>query len=353
MKKILVVFTGGTIGSTQEGDTIDLAKTGACHLLEYYCKEYGGDVEFETIQPLNVLSENIGYDDWNTLFNTLLSLPLSEYDGMIITHGSDTLSYTAALTGMVMRHTPIPIVLTAANYTLADSRSNGLRNFKSAVEFIACRIKGVFVIYENTAGEALVYLATRLCESDPYRDAYACFGGVPLGRMERGVFFPVLSPVNPSPRKLNCEFEMLFEEVQLRKKVLLIRQYPGIDYTAFDLERCSAVLLYLYHSATAGTAQGEGNALDFIKRCRAKSIPVYAASFKETGVKTNYATAKELLAHHVVPFINISPEAAYAKLCLAVNAGEETARRLINETVYFESLKDFAHEQKQGSLPAL
>lgn len=347
MKKILVVFTGGTIGSMQEGNTIDVAKAGACHLLEYYRKEYGGDVEFETIQPLNVLSENIGYDDWNTLSNTLLSLPLSEYDGMIITHGSDTLSYTAALIGMVMRHTPIPIVLTAANYTLADSRSNGLRNFKSAVDFIACRIKGVFVIYENAAGEAAVYIATRLCESDPYRDAYASFGGEPLGRMERGVFFPVLSPANPSPRELNCEFEKLFEEITLRKKVLLIRQYPGIDYTAFDLERYGAVLLYLYHSATACTAKGDGSVSDFAERCRIKGIPVYAASFKEAGVKTSYATSKELLAHRVVPLVNISPEAAYAKLCLAVNAGEETARRLMNETVYFESLKDFVYEQKQ------
>lgn len=341
MKKILVVFTGGTIGSVQDGGTVDVLKIGSCHLLEYYRREYGGDAEFITAQPLNILSENIGFDDWNTLCNTLLSLPLSEYDGVIITHGSDTLSYTAALIGMVMRHTSIPIVLTAANYTLADSRSNGLRNFKNAVDFIACRMKGVFVIYENTEGESAVYLATRLCESDPYRDAYVSFGGEPLGRMERGVFFPVLSPVNPSPRELNREFEMLFQEVQLRKKVLLIRQYPGIDYTAFDIEKYGAVLLYLYHSATAGTAQGEGNALDFIKRCRAKNIPVYGASFKEAGLETNYATAKELLAGHVIPLVNTSLEAAYAKLCLAVNSGEETARRLMDETVYFEALRDF------------
>ncbi len=337
MKKILAIFTGGTIGSAQEGGTVDVLKSGSCQLLEYYRGEYGGGVQFETVQPLNVLSENIGFDEWNTLCNTLLSLPLSEYDGMIITHGSDTLSYTAALVGMVMRHTPIPIVLTAANYTLTDSRSNGLRNFKSAVDFIKCRIKGVFVIYENTEREAAVYLATRLCESDPYRDAYASFGGEPLGRMERGVFFPALSPVNPSPRELNRNFEKLFQEIQLQKKVLLIRQYPGIDYTAFQPEMYGAVLLYLYHSATACTAQGEGNAIDFIKRCREKNIPVYAASFKEAGLETNYATAKELLAHDVKPLVNISPEAAYAKLCLAVNAGDRT---LMEKTLYFEALKD-------------
>lgn len=342
MKKILAVYTGGTIGSAQEGNTVDVLKSGSCHLLEYYRREYGEDIQFETVQPLNILSENIGFDQWNTLCNTLLSLPLSEYDGMVITHGSDTLSYTAALVGMVMRHTPIPIVLTAANYTLADSRSNGLRNLKSAVDFITCRIKGVFVIYENTKGEAVVYLATRLCESDPYRDEYGSFGGEPLGRMEHGVFFPVLSPVNPSPRELNHKFEKLFEEVQLQKKVLLIRQYPGIDYTAFQLEKYRAVLLYLYHSATACTAQGKSNVLDLTERCRSQNILVCAASFKGSGIQTNYATAKELLALDVIPLFNISPEAAYAKLCLAVNAGEEAARRLMDETVYFEALRDFA-----------
>ena len=67
MKKILAFYTGGTIGSAQEGKTVDVLKSGSCHLLEYYRREYGEDIQFETVQPLNILSENIGFDQWNNL----------------------------------------------------------------------------------------------------------------------------------------------------------------------------------------------------------------------------------------------------------------------------------------------
>ena len=51
------------------------------------------------------------------------------YDGVIITHGTDTLQYTAAFTGYIMAGAQIPIVLVSANYVLEDVRSNGVDNF--------------------------------------------------------------------------------------------------------------------------------------------------------------------------------------------------------------------------------
>lgn len=339
MSKILVVFTGGTIGSAQSGNKIDVMRRGSYEILERYTKEYGDTMAFETLQPFNILSENIGLSEWNTLCNTLLSLSLSEFDGVIVTHGSDTLSYTAALLGMALRHTPVPIVLVAANYTIADSRSNGLQNFKSAIDFIAQRIKGVFVSYVDNTGNSLIYLATRLRESDPYRDAFSSFDGDAFGRMENGVFLHSPHQDNVSLEELKQDVQPLFHTLDLRKNVLFIRQYPAMDYRVFCLQNVGAVLLYLYHSATACT-EGEGSVLSFVRRCKEAGIPVYAASFKESGFKMPYRTAKVLLSAGVIPLMDISPESAYAKACLITNVQPPAADTLLNETVYFEHIKE-------------
>lgn len=339
MSKILVVFTGGTIGSAQSGDKIDVMRGGSYEIIERYTSAYGGRTEFETLQPLNILSENIGLSGWNTLCNTLLSLPLLTFDGVIVTHGSDTLSYTAALLGMVLRHTPVPIVLAASNYTLADSRSNGLQNFKAAVDFIAQKIKGVFVSYADNSKNSLIYLAARLRESDPYRDEFSSFDGAAFGRMENGAFLYSPHQDNVSLEELNQDFRPLFHTLHLQKNVLLIRQYPAIDYRVFCLENVGAVLLYLYHSGTA-CIEGDGSVLSFIRRCKEEGVPVYAASFKESGVAVYYQTAKEMLAAGVIPLMDISPEAAYAKVCLITNSKPPAANTLLNESVYFEHIEE-------------
>lgn len=339
MSKILVIFTGGTIGSVQSGDKIDVMQYGSYEIIERYTKAYGEKTEFKTLQPLNILSENIGLSSWNTLCNALLSQPLSSYDGVIVTHGSDTLSYTAALLGMVLRHTPVPIVLVAANYTLADGRSNGLNNFKAAADFITQRIKGVFVSYANNRGDSLIYLATRLRESDPYRDEFSSFEGTAFGRMENGVFLHSPHASNVAIGELKQERKPLFHTLNLQKNVLLIRQYPAIDYRAFHIRNAGAVLLYLYHSATACT-MGEGSVLSFIRRCKEEGTPVYAASFKRDSIRTPYQTAKAMLAAGIIPLMDISPESAYAKVCLIANAQPPLADTLLNQTVYFEYVKE-------------
>src|SRR5690554_4742477 len=93
-------------------------------------------VKFDVLQPLRILSENIVPQDWITLIKCLDSVKLNKYIGIIITHGSDTIPYTSAAISYAYNHTPIPIVLVASNYPLEDERSNGLRNFTDAIDFI-------------------------------------------------------------------------------------------------------------------------------------------------------------------------------------------------------------------------
>ena len=100
-KKILVIFTGGTIGSAINGESINVESDCKFRLVADYNLFYG-ERNFECIQLYNILSENVGFTHWEKLVEYLLKVNTSEYSGIIITHGSDTLSYKPTKTSALI-----------------------------------------------------------------------------------------------------------------------------------------------------------------------------------------------------------------------------------------------------------
>lgn len=340
MKKILVVLTGGTIGSKVEKEKIKVTSNSPYSLIHFYREMYGMDNEFEVIQPFSILSENMNLEYLTRLCQTMWNIPYEDYEGVILTHGSDTLSYTSALLGMLLCHVQIPVVLTASNYPLGEKKSNGLINFRSAVELIRTHLlKGVFCIYQDKNGENNVYLATRLIEADAYMDQFGSFGEVPFGKMEKGVFKYNADRINPTLLQIGEErLPLTSSSPCFEKSILTVRPYPGFDYRTIDLStEPAAVLHYLYHSGTACTEGENGSILEFLKRCQKMRIPVYTASNKHLSGK-NYETAKDIQAKGVIMMENISPEAAYAKLLLLYNMNINDVDKKVNETIYYENL---------------
>lgn len=337
--KILVVLTGGTIGSLISENVINVKKGAAGRLIEMYHEKYGNDIEFEVIQPLNILSENLTPSSWEILCECLDKTEFDRYDGIIITHGSDTFSYTAAMLGLYYCYTGIPIVLIASNYALQDERSNGFANFYNAVCFIKeKKIKGVFAIYQNDRKENIVYLATRLKEADTYLDQFSSFGRTDFGKMTEGRFETITHDLNPSLKELEQpKKKWQKEKFQYRKKILLIHSYPGLDYERILLDdEIGAVLLGTYHSATVCGGTENCPVEKFADKCMHMGIKVYACSFKPSG--DLYSTSTDLLRAGVIPLINISVEAAYAKLILAYNQLTDDIPTFMKENIYYEIL---------------
>lgn len=338
--KILVVLTGGTIGSKVTSKVIDVNSAAAYNLINLYEERYGRNEEFEIIQPLNVLSENLTPFYWEKLYECMEQICLNDYDGIIITHGSDTIAYTAAMMGYCYRHTAIPIVLIASNYELQDARSNGISNFYNAVCFIEEQAaKGVYVIFQNDGAENVVYLATRIMEADTYLDQFSSYGKVDFGRMVDGHFVKTEHEQNPSIEDVNAEKEKMVKiNNGFKKSVLMIHPYPGLDYSRILIdENVGAVLHCLYHSATACSSEGNYSAVDFIRSCRKKGIEIYVSSFKQS-VNDLYASSMDILEAGAIPLVNISTEAAYAKLVIAYNQQEMKPEEFMKENIYFEML---------------
>jgi L-asparaginase/Glu-tRNA(Gln) amidotransferase subunit D len=313
-KRILLVFTGGTIGSRLTDGTIDTNSAAGFKLLQLF-DEQGVDpasVSFKALQPLQILSENLHPGHWQQLIAAIEAEDLRLYDGVIVTHGTDTLAFSAAALGLYFLRLTIPMLLVSSDLPLDDPYANGLPNFLSAVAFIRQLPQcGVFVSYRNPGQSQEIHLATRLASCLQLGSDFISVQAKPFMRFEDGCFrqLQTLTDAQRLLTPLKADFSA---------RILLIRPYPGLDYSQFSLDGVDAVLHDLYHSGTAcaSAAWGERHSLvEFIRHCRQRNLKVYLApAIKSESV---YGSTHELLAEGAEMIWNLSLEAAYAKLLLA------------------------------------
>lgn len=338
--KVLVIFTGGTIGSTWSNGFIGLDKQSGYPLLSLYSEYMKSvgiqdyDVEFVAISPYQILSENNTGEVLKQLAVSIregIEQAGSEgYQGILVTHGTDTLAYSAALAGYLFADSPLPIVFVSANYVLSDSRSNGLDNFRYAIEFIRQQeYGGVFVSYRNMGDLPRIHLATRVLGHQAYSDdvysvggSFACFDehGIRYTSsryrkqwgMRQGRENPFLALEEGQDRDENMT---LLQDWQWDAPVLQIHPAPGMRYPDIPSE----IKAVLHHSYHAGTICSETPGMDlFFEEAGRRQIPVFLTgadpefSYDSTRIFDRYGI-------HVLP--KASPVSMYVKLWLLVVSG--------------------------------
>lgn len=339
--RILLVLTGGTIGSAVNDGCIDVDSRSGDDLLAIYNEQSNCQVEFEVVRPFNILSENAEPKHWLKIIETLQSHRLCDYDGVIIAHGSDTLPYTGAALSYGLDSPLIPIVLVAANYAIGQPNSNAIANFSAAVAFIInMKLPGFYTLYENSDHIIYVHLATRLQEADWLRDDFTSFGD-PLGVFDHRGLCCVPSPKNPSMLKLyNPAPDCVPTIAEFRNEVLALRAYPGLNYEVINLHNrpIRAVLHSLYHCGSGNVTGENGTSLlSFIKNN--PQVDHYLISYKNIQGDL-YASCRELIAAGGIPLENISFEAAVTKLNFAYNQQEYAPLNYVKREFFYEFLRD-------------
>lgn len=312
--KIAVVFTGGTIGSSAGEDGLfNVDQKKRYRLLEMFREEKKDtDVEFETFEPYLTLSEHLNGDYIQKLIDCVGELADKEYDGIIVTHGTDTLQYSAAALGYAFGNDSIPIVLVSSNYILEDERMNGLANFIGAVDFIKCQGgRGTFVSYKNTGETTKIHRGTRLRFHATYEDAVESIGNRWYGNIQNGSF-----EKNPAYQEetdaASCLKKCWSGETS---RVQMLITYPGIDWNMVSFE-CDALLLQCYHSGTLNT---KNKAMKrWMEQAKEKQLPVYLVGINE---KVAYESGKVYEELGVLILPAIAPIAAYVKIGMAIASG--------------------------------
>lgn len=337
--QILVVFTGGTICTTIKDGMISLDPQATSALIDFYQKSdsvFKSTVSFHKGKLFGILSENMTINKWNeiiTYFQELIPT-FSNYKGVIIAHGTDTLAYSAALFSLLLKGTPIPVFFVSSNYSIVRSdglpnpKSNGNINFRAAVECICMGIApGVYATYKNSSDQK-VYLhkASHLIQCRIYDENFYSidalditdFNGLNLEKFSQNITtelseIPIMKLGNQ--RLKNC--------------ILKIEPYVGLNYDAFNYSSFQAVLHGTYHSGTACVEKdysqkeySQNSILYMIDKCAEKNVDVY---FSPSKVEPGYAVydTVPLIKDHIANgqkatiCYGMTTEMLYAKLLLA------------------------------------
>lgn len=305
MKKILLVFTGGTICTVSRDGVRNLSTESAKYkIVKNYAKSGGkySDIAheiFETAHPINILSENSDKKSMSKLIAFFKTVNFSKYSGIIVLHGTDTLAYSCAMFSLLLKDTKIPVVFVSANAPLDDSNSNGNENFKFATEKILDKdIKnGVFAAYKNISdGKMHLHRGYAIMQSANFSDDFKS-ADVPC----------------PEPK-------VTLKDVNgINAEILCISPYVGINYDLFDLKNVDAVLHKTYHSGTL-----ESNSFSaFAKKCEKAGIPVYIAACKKEKDEV-YASSLKIKSNNITFLNDMTAETAYCKLLTEYSAKKST-----------------------------
>ncbi len=357
-KKILVVYTGGTICTSIKNGKMDTDSHSAKAIIELYKKSdspYKEFVDFKTGKMFNILSENMTVEKWNEIIGYFLDIipTLSSYSGIIVAHGTDTLAYSAALFSILLKGISIPVFFVSSNYSILcesgipNSKANGIDNFCAAVECICMNVEpGVYATYKNPEdGRMYLHKGAHLTQCRIYDENFYSYDALDITDLSYSSLKTVKEYTAPDISVLPLKW---FESKKLTDCVLKVTPYVGLNYDMFSLKKVKAVLHGTYHSGTAcvvksadnpGYIPDAGSILYFFEKCAKANIPFYLSPAKTGEEQTVYASVLYIERHvsngHRVNFcFGQTDELMYAKLLTAYSLDMHSSEidSLLNNT---------------------
>jgi L-asparaginase len=229
MKKVLLIGTGGTIAS--EVGSSGLVPELTTEDLLAHIPAISGICEVDCIQLLSLDSTNMQPRHW-LMMAACIKEHYEEYDGFVLTHGTDTMAYTAAALSYLVQESPKPIILTGAQkpigFDSTDSKINLLDAFRCATE----DLPGVSIVFNNKVIPGTRAKKTR---SKSFQ-AFSSINYPYLGVLRDGTLLRYIRP--------ECGERPVFYDT-LNTKVALLKLTPGADREMADflLERNDALII--------------------------------------------------------------------------------------------------------------
>lgn len=214
MKKILIIGTGGTIASVPTPDGL-VPMIGSNQLIEYI-PAIKGICDVDCVQAFNLDSTNIRPEHWVAIAG-MIRESYGKYDGFVVTHGTDTMAYTAAGLSYLIQNSKKPIVLTGAQKSIVEDDTDARRNIIDSLIY-AC---GDDSHYVSVVFSGAVICGTRARKN--YSKRFMAFGSINFPELARVQDDRIIRYV-PEPYEGSTVF---FD--RLNPNVGLIKLTPGIN----------------------------------------------------------------------------------------------------------------------------
>jgi glutamyl-tRNA(Gln) amidotransferase subunit D len=318
--KLLIIHTGGTIASKVD------YRTGAVHPaftpeeLLTSIPELKKIANIETKLAMQIFSENMTPENWIKIANEIKN-HLGRVDGIIVTHGTDTLHYTSAAISFLVQNPSVPIVFVGAQRSSDRPSSDASLNLICAAHYAVQGKPGVFIcMHENTSDESCVLIlgtkARKLHTSR--RDAFKPINSKPFARVLPNGVIEFLDEERLIVTR--TEFKIYNK---LEPRVALVKIHPGSS---------PSILAHYREKGYKGVVI-EGTGLghtpqtwfEEIEKCIKKKMVLVMTSQCLYG-RTNmnvYDTGRDLVSLGVIGAEDMLPETALVKLMWALAAAKD------------------------------
>jgi len=327
---ILIIYTGGTIGMKTDARTGALVPFDFGSIYDEFpsLKRLNVDIDVKTMSPV-IDSSNVVPANWLALAR-LIRDNYARYDGFVVLHGTDTMSYTASALSFLFENLAKPVVFTGSQIPIGVLRTDGRENLITAIEIAGDRTGD-----RPTVPEVSLYFQNRLFRANRTTkrsaealNAFRSYNYPPLA--EVGVNIAYNLPAILAPAQ---EPELRVAE-RLADGIALVKLFPGIDErilrATFSAPGVQAVVLETFGAGNAPTSEWFIRAVEEAIARGVVMLNITQCGGGKVSMEL-YETGLRLQKAGVLCGYDMTAEAAVTKLMyvLGLRLSEEERRALL------------------------
>ncbi len=311
--KILLIYTGGTIGMVKDFETGALKAFDFNELLSRIPELHLLDCQIETISfDVPIDSSNMNISNWQKMAK-IIEENYSKFDGFVVLHGSDTMSYSASALSFMLEDLAKPVIFTGSQLPIGDLRTDAKENLITAIQVASLQENKKPVIQEVCLYfEYKLYRGNRTTKiSAEHFNAFTS---------------PNFSELAESGVHLKVNYDVILKQKANKKlkvhtdfddNVAILKIFPGINQKVltafFAIPNLKGIVLETYGSGNAPTEDWFVQTLEQAIRNNIHIINVTQCSGGSVSMG-NYETSTQLKNIGVISGKDITTEAAITKL---------------------------------------
>lgn len=309
---ILLIYTGGTIGMMKDFETGALKAFNFSKLLQKIPELKQLDCQIQTIsfeKPID--SSNMNPEKWIQIA-TIIEENYALFDGFVVLHGSDTMSYSASALSFMLENLSKPVVFTGSQLPIGDLRTDAKENLITAIQIVSLQIKGKPVIHEvGLYFEYKLYRGNRTTKINA--EHFNAFTSPNYSELaESGVHLKINSNLLfPKPTK------KFIVHRELDDNVVIVKMFPGINENVLSaiiaIPNLKGIVLETYG---AGNAPTDEWLIQLLKKAIKNGLHIINVTQCSGGSVSmgHYETSTQLKKIGVISGKDITTEAAITKL---------------------------------------
>ena len=315
LPKILLLSTGGTIASKVDYRTGAVTPILTAEELNSSVPELATIANIDAEVLFSEYSENIMPEHWLKIAEKIKEFSKSDYTGIIIAHGTDTMHYTSSFLSFALAGFPIPIVLVGSQRSSDRASSDAALNLIGATKFIIeSNTKGIYVVMHQDENDDTIacHLGTRVRKNHTSkRGAFQTIGDNPA-------FIIAENQIQKNITKDFFKINEFQSKINLDTKVALVKYHPGYDPNLLNqlIENGYKGIIF------EGTGLGHIGKVMYenVKKANEKGIFLGMTSQCIDGRigMTVYESGRDLLDLGIIPLENMIPEVALVKAMWAI-----------------------------------